>query len=78
LLDQKKERLDPSSFGNVDDRIALNVTLSEGIYLLAGPAAAALGEPVSTRSRRLAPAGWRSSEDEAHVAEHLCALGYFE
>ena len=26
----------------------------------------------------LAPAGWRSSEDEAHVAEHLRALGYFE
>jgi hypothetical protein len=23
-------------------------------------------------------AGWRSSEDEAHVAEHLRALGYFE
>ena len=25
-----------------------------------------------------APEGWRSSEDEAHVAEHLRALGYFE
>jgi predicted AlkP superfamily phosphohydrolase/phosphomutase len=26
----------------------------------------------------LAPTGWRSSDDEAHVAEHLRALGYFE
>jgi predicted AlkP superfamily phosphohydrolase/phosphomutase len=35
-----------------------------------------VGAPLDEAST--APAGWRSIEDEAHVAEHLRALGYLE
>ena len=120
----RRELRSPELFGPYEELGYTGTHDPAGLYLLAGPAAAALGEhrefpieaiaptvlhlldvPVpedhearswraccgrsswrrircasrrrSTR-RPSAPAGWRSSEDEAHVAEHLRALGYFE
>ena len=114
----------PDLFGPFEELGYTGTHDPAGIYLVAGPAAAALGEhreypieavaptvlhlldvavpadhdaPVMEDVLRpeflaahpvrsappldeavLAPAGWRSSEDEAHGAEHLRALGYFE
>ncbi|HKA29564.1 MAG TPA: alkaline phosphatase family protein, partial [Candidatus Binatia bacterium] len=120
----RRELRTPELFGPYEELGYTGTHDPAGIYLLAGPAAAALGEhraypiesiaptvlhlldvpvpedhdepvmesvlrpeflaahPVRTApapdASALVPSGWRSSEDEAHVAEHLRALGYFE
>jgi len=120
----RRELRTPELFGPYEELGYTGTHDPAGIYLFAGPAAAALGEhraypieataptllhlldvpvpedhdepvmasvlrpdflaahPVRTAppldESTVAPAGWRSSEDEAHVAEHLRALGYFE
>jgi len=120
----RRELRTPELFGPYEELGYTGTHDPAGIYLVAGPAAAALGEhraypiesvaptvlhlldvpvpedhdepvmesvlrpeflaahPVRTvpplDASALAPSGWRSSEDEAHVAEHLRALGYFE
>jgi predicted AlkP superfamily phosphohydrolase/phosphomutase len=120
----RRELRTPELFGPYEELGYTGTHDPAGIYLFAGPAAAALGEhrafpieataptllhlldvpvpedhdepvmasvlrpdflaahPIRTAppldESSVAPAGWRSSEDEAHVAEHLRALGYFE
>jgi predicted AlkP superfamily phosphohydrolase/phosphomutase len=120
----RRELRSPDLFGPYEELGYTGTHDPAGIYLVAGPAAAALGEhreypieavaptvlhlldvpvpqdhdaPVMESVLRpeflaahpvrsappldeavVTPAGWRSSEDEAHVAEHLRALGYFE
>lgn len=120
----RRELRTPELFGPYDELGYTGTHDPAGLYLVAGPAAAAVGEhraypieaiaptvlhlldvpvpedheaAVMTEALRpaflaarpvrfaapldetaMAPAGWRSSEDEAHVAEHLRALGYFE
>jgi predicted AlkP superfamily phosphohydrolase/phosphomutase len=120
----RRELRTPDLFGPYEELGYTGTHDPAGIYLVAGPAAAALGEhreypieavaptvlhlldvpvpedhdaPVmesalepeflAAHPVRSAPplddtivatAGWRSREDEEHVAEHLRALGYFE